>query len=120
MQTPFFKTLGMDLSGYYQGTLNVSIAPKEFKILQPEFTFRQVKWSPEHAAEDFSFSICLVIFNGLPRPGLIYYPHPETKLDHFQDPHTLEVITVKLAGINYFDYLQLGLNPEAIELISSQ
>jgi hypothetical protein len=27
MQTPFFKALGLDLSGFYVGTLNVSIAP---------------------------------------------------------------------------------------------
>jgi hypothetical protein len=49
------------------------------------------------------------IFNDKPYPGLIYYPHPETKLGHFQDPHTLEVISLQIAGIKYGDRLQLGL-----------
>jgi hypothetical protein len=120
MQTPFFKALGLDLSGFYSGTLNVSIAPQKFTINQPEFTFRQVKWSPKHAPEDFSFCHCLVVFKRLNYPGLIYYPHPETKLAHFQDPHTLEVISLPIAGISYGDRLQLGLDPGSIKLTSVQ
>jgi hypothetical protein len=33
MQVPFFRDRGLDLSRYFLGTLNVSIAPKVFTIL---------------------------------------------------------------------------------------
>lgn len=33
MQLPFFRDLGLDLSGFFLATLNVSIAPQTFKII---------------------------------------------------------------------------------------
>lgn len=117
MQLPFFKDLGLDISKYYLGTLNISISPKEFKLNKPQYTFRNVKWSPEHDTEDFSFSRCQVIFNGSKYDALIYYPHPETKINHFQNPSILEVIAVPIPDIKYGNHVTVEINTSQVSII---
>ena len=110
MQLPHFKKLGLDLSNYFLGTLNIAIAPQKFKILNPQYTFPLVKWHPDYAAETFSFSPCQVIFNDIEYQSLIYYPHPETKIGHFQADSILEAIAPPIPGIKYGDAVQLRVN----------
>ena len=38
-QIPLFKQRGLNLERFYAGTLNVSIAPASFEMVNPEFTF---------------------------------------------------------------------------------
>ena len=83
-QKPLFEALGFDLDDYVLGTLNVDITPANFQIVAPEFTFHQVEWTDLHPPEDFSFSRCQVRFETVDYDGWVYYPHPETKLRHFQ------------------------------------
>jgi hypothetical protein len=117
LQTPYFQALGLDLTPFFPGTLNLSIAPHTFKIQQPEYTFKQVKWSPAHAAEDFSFSRCRVEFRGVQYASLVYYPHPETKIDHFQDAALLEILAVKIPDIQPGDRVSVDLNSHEILLL---
>ena len=44
MQMPFFRELGLDLSPYFLGTLNVAIAPFRFEMKLPKYTFRKIRW----------------------------------------------------------------------------
>lgn len=111
LQAPFFQQLGLDLTGFFLGTLNVSISPNRFQVVQPEFTFRSVEWTDRHPPEDFSFSQCRVNFNGVQYPCFIYYPHPETKQRHFQDPAILEIIAPLIPGIGYGSAIQIEYNP---------
>ncbi|MGB3299406.1 MAG: hypothetical protein WBA76_14145 [Phormidesmis sp.] len=106
MQTPHFAALGVDLTPFYPGTLNVSMAPSRFS-LRPQTTLPQVKWSPHHAAESFSFLSIYLTWQQQTFGGLVYYPHPETKLNHFQDPSVLELLLPKIAGIAYGDRVKL-------------
>jgi hypothetical protein len=109
MQMPFFARHGVDLSAYYPGTLNVSIAPASYEVVAPVLTLRNLKWCPETAAEDFSLFDCRILVTGPGNEerggeteevrfveGLVYRPHPETKPEHFQDPHVLEILAPKL------------------------
>lgn len=114
MQTPYFQQLGLDLRGYYPGTLNLNLSPLTVEVKQPEYTFRQVKWHPDYPAEDFSWSACIVWWEDIAYPGLIYYPHPETKIGHFHDRSTLEVIAPLIPNIHYGDRVQLQIDPTAI------
>ncbi len=115
MQTPCFQKLGLDLSAFFPGTLNVAISPKTFTIQQPEYTFTGVQWHPKYPAEDFSFSACRVIFQEITYTGLVYYPHPETKIGHFQDPAIVEVLVSSfIPQIHYGDRVILEVNPRAI------
>ena len=115
-QKPYFKDLGLDLYSYFNGTLNISIRPLEFEMIKPEFTFELVEWTNLHPPETFSFSRCRVRFKGQAYEGWVYYPHPETKRTHFQNPSLVEVITWEISGIEYGDRLEVELNPDEIKI----
>jgi len=115
-QKPYFQQLGLDLSDCFNGTLNVSIAPLTFKVISAQYTFELVKWTDLHPPETFSFSHCKVIFNSAEYSGWVYYPHPETKKAHFQNPSVLEIVTQKVSGIRYGDKLEVVLNPKEINV----
>lgn len=115
-QKPLFKALGLDLYGYFNGTLNISIAPLIFEMTAPEFTFPLVEWTDLHPPETFSFSRCIVVYKNIEYPGWVYYPHPETKRNHFQNPSLLEVITKRIPEIKYGDSLEVGIDPKEITL----
>lgn len=38
MQMPHFLALGLDLSTFHLGTMNVSIAPLEYRVIKPRLT----------------------------------------------------------------------------------
>jgi hypothetical protein len=110
MQIPFFQKLGLDLTSFFPATLNVSISPYTFTRQQPEYTFKNIKWTDKHPPEDFSFSRCRVLYNNIRYDALIYYPHPETKKTHFQDNSTLEIIAPEISNLNYGDRIQIEIN----------
>ncbi len=112
LQAPFFARLGVNLSAYHPGTLNLSIAPHRYQVLKPRLTFRQVHWHSTEPAEDFSFFDCqLQLASQEPVAALIYYPHPETKPEHFQAPDVLEVLAPTIAGLEYGSKLRLAVDP---------
>ena len=113
MQLPFFSDLGLDLGGYYLGTLNVSIAPQRYHIGNPKLTFRDVKWHPKEPAEDFSFfDVVVHLENDPPVAGLIYFPHPDTKPTHFQKPDVLELLLPWTEGLSYDTAIMLEVPDE--------
>lgn len=115
-QKPFFKALGLDLYEYFNGTLNISIAPLTFRMPAPQFTFEHVEWTDLHPPETFSFSRCKVIFKGADYEGWVYYPHPETKKAHFQNPALIEVIAQEIPNIHYGDAVELEINSDEIHV----
>ncbi len=115
-QRPIFKDRGLDLDGYYNGTLNIDIRPHVFRMLKPEFTFQNVEWTDLHPPEHFSFSRCRVFFREIEHDGWVYYPHPETKKRNFHNPSLLEVIADTIPDIQYGDALEVQVNPERIEV----
>ena len=102
MQLPSFRELGLDLSVYHLGTLNVTIAPLSYRVVKPRLTFRDVKWHPTEPAEDFSFFDVVVHRDDAAHvSGLIYFPHPDTKPEHFQSPDILELLLPWTEGFEY-------------------
>ena len=119
MQTPHFLTRGFDLEPFHLGTPNVTIAPRSYRGAQARYTFRNVKWHPTEPAEDFSFfDIRLVIPTAPAVAGFIYYPHPETKPEHFQQPDVLELLLPFVPGLRYGVELSLEI-PAAQMVIES-
>lgn len=93
MQLPVFKDLGLDLGKFYPGTLNISFAPNQYKVISPKLTFRDVIWHPADPAEDFSFFDARLHLDGRQSvEGYVYHPHPDTKPRHFQAPDVLELL----------------------------
>ena len=117
LQLPHFKALGLDLSEFYLGTLNLSIAPQSFKILKPLFKFERVIWIEGFPPETFSFVDCSVWYGGSAYFGYLYYPHPETKTQHFHNDQLIEVICQKIPDINYGAQLTLEYDPLELQII---
>jgi len=115
-QKPFFKNLGLDLYEYFNGTLNISIEPFVFEMAKPEITFESVEWTDLHPPETFSFSRCKIKFNGNSFDGWVYYPHPETKKTHFQNPSIMEIITYLIPNIRYGDLVEVEINSNEIKV----
>ena len=115
-QRPFFTSRGLNLDHYFNGTLNIDIRPFEFHLLKAEYTFRNIEWTDLHPPEHFSFSRCKVIFKDVEYDGWVYYPHPVTKLRHFQNPSLLEVIAQPIPEIKYGDALDVLVNPAEITI----
>jgi hypothetical protein len=115
-QRPIFKTRGLDLAAYFNGTLNVDIRPRVFEMVKPEFTFQYVEWTDLHPPEHFSFSRCVVLYANGEYDGFVYYPHPETKLRNFQNPSLLEVIAMPIPDIHYGAELDVRINAAEISI----
>ncbi len=115
-QRPLFASRGLDLDSYFNGTLNIDVSPRAFKLVRPEFTFYNVEWTDLHPPENFSFSRCNVIFKEVEYDGWVYYPHPETKLRHFQNPSLLEVIAKEIKDVRYGDEVDVLLNAHEISI----
>lgn len=115
LQKPFFRARGLNLDDYYLGTINLSISPYRYEVKIPKYTFRKVQWSPDSLAEDFSFFDCRILLElDTSLDGLIYYPHPETKPEHFQSPDILEIITVPIDNLKYGDELTIEVIKQQI------
>jgi hypothetical protein len=101
LQLPIFARLGLQLEGFYHGTINVSVAPLLPQPQRPIVTYQEVQWHPGCPAEDFSFfDIKIAGAAGVAVPAYIYWPHPETKPEHFQDPHVVEILAPHLEDIS--------------------
>jgi hypothetical protein len=118
MQAPFFKALGLDLSGCYFGTLNVSIAPARWKIVQPAFLFENVTWTDLHPPETFSFIPCEITYRAATVQGWLYFPHPETKAAHWQDASVMEIIAPRLDGLGYGGQIDLSFPDGSLRINS--
>lgn len=117
MQKPFFFDRGLNLNKYFSGTINLSISPHTYEIIKAKYTFRNIQWSPEAPPEDFSFFDCRIVLNtGESIEGLIYYPHPETKPDHFQSPDILEILTPFIEGLKYGDELIVEIDRQQLTI----
>ena len=117
MQKPFFRELGLDLEAYFSGTLNISISPHQYSVKQAKYTFKNLKWSEKEPAEDFLFFDCRIkLKNGEIKEGLIYYPHPDTKPEHFQAADILEIITFKIDELKYDDEVILEIDSQQVEI----
>jgi len=115
-QSPCFQALGVDLSPYYPGTLNVDIAPSRFTIIHPLHTLTNVSWWPGVPAETFSFSPCRIVLPDGPIHGLVYYPHPETKPEHHHPPTVIEILAPFVEGIGTGNAIQLQLDRSQIDI----
>ena len=103
MQAPVFRELGMNLSEFFPGTLNLSVHPFSYRLDTPLYSFPQVKWTPYLPPENFSFYPCGIRLIGEEdyTEALVYWPHPSTKPEFHQDPHVLEILAPRIPSLRY-------------------
>ena len=116
MQAPFFRERGLDLAGFFHGTLNISIAPRRFELRRATHFFPQVEWTTHHPPENFSFCRCRVTAGGRTVDGWVYYPHPETKVRHYQETSIIEVLAPRIDGLSYGATVTLEVLPDEIAI----
>lgn len=116
MQSPVFAKLGVDLKNFYLATLNLNIHPSVFTMKKPKFELKQVEWTSLCSPENFSLSPCQITYQGKVYQGLIYYPHPDTKPQHFHSNSVIEVIAEFIPDIKYGDTVSLNYHPKEIEI----
>ena len=101
LQQPFFAELGLDLSDCWPGTLNLSVAPLELRLRDPDHRFPLMEWTDRHPPETFSFwRIQLLTPDDAAVDGWIYQPDPTTKIRHKQPLNVVEVLAPRLQGIS--------------------
>ncbi len=116
MQYDHFKKRGLDLGGYFLGTLNVDIAPYSFEIKKPKYFFEAIKWSSHIPPENFYFFDVTLFVEGKDYDGLIYMPGPETKVEHEQIPTVLELILPRVEGLITGQSVNLEIKEEYLEV----
>ena len=118
IQSPFFKALGLDLSCYWHGTINLSFKPLEIILRNPDITFENMYWTDLHPPETFSFwNIKLRSIDNHNVNGLIYYPHPETKARHWQSSSVLEILAPRMTNLGEGSPLQVKASEGCLQLI---
>ena len=72
-------------------------------------------------AENFSFYRCDIRSMATETfvEGLVYWPHPSTKPEFFQDPSILEILAPFIGGITYGSPVELKFDSREIEIMSS-
>lgn len=121
LQRPLFAALGLDLSSFHPATINVDIAPAEYRTRRPAHTFADVDWTEVHGPESFSFLTCVLTRERDPQAhlGWVYHPHPETKPMHDQPATVLELLMPYLPALASGDRATLHLDPAEITVSQS-
>lgn len=107
LQKPHFKKIGLDLTHMFDGTLNVQLNAQSFRILKPDWKFEQIQWIDGFNAETFSFVAVELEFAKKRYSAWVYYPHPETKTQHFQAENLVEILAPCISNIAYGDTIAL-------------
>jgi len=115
-QLPFFYALGLNLDGFYQGTINAEFNCDDIVLNHYDYQFKQVKWHSKIPAEDFRFCRCHILAKNQSYPALIYQPMKTTKTEHFQAKNQLELLAPFISDVKYGDSLALDITNSAITM----
>ncbi len=119
LQWKHFLEAGLSLEGFHRGTVNVSVAPLRPLPVRSCLTVRKVKWHESAPSEDFSFfPVRFGRRGGKAVEALIYWPHPETKPEHFQDPHVVEILGPWMEGLHEGCAVSIWADPQQIQFRS--
>ena len=117
MQFPCFRERGLDLNHFYKGTLNVDISPYRWKPIKPDHYLEQINWTDLIPPESFMFFACRLIHKNRIYGGMIYFPDPKTKVQHFQREDMIEILTSRIRGIAHGDEVEIEIAEGRIRLL---
>lgn len=134
MQAPLLKARGIDLEALvpelFWGTINVRTGRK-LKLASADYEAAGLDWTAGVAGrgrigpETISFIHCRLVYPSAScggghgdYPGLVYYPHPETKpATNAHDHHVLEVLTSKVPDLAYGTLADIVCRADAFEYL---
>lgn len=119
-QKKFFEKLGLPgVEAVFNGTINLSTAPRKYKICRFDYFFPSVqyKFFPRKRTEDFGFiSITRLIYNSetFHNWGYIYVPHSSP---HFGNEQMFELIGRRIENFKPGDEISVEVADAAMEEI---
>lgn len=116
MQLPHFLERGLDIRAFVPATINLDISPSHFAMVEPDITLEQVRWTDRIPPETFSFCACTVSRSGIEYPAMIYYPHPETKVEHHHNDSLMELLAAPIEGLSHGERLTVTIAPGRIRI----
>ncbi len=109
-QAPFFEKGGIKREYLINGSINVDISPTKWKIINPDFSFKNIVWRPNFP-EDFDFIRIKIMFNNKMHDGLLYNPK------RTRNPKTImEILAKQIKGIKYGEEIELIIPEDKIIL----
>jgi len=108
LQAPHFLERGLDISRFHRATINVDFSPLTPVLVKPSLTLDKVDWTDLIPPETFSFLEVTLARGEESYSGLLYYPHPETKVENFQSGNCLEFLATLIPGLSYSDPVRVG------------
>lgn len=106
LQQAFFMEKGIDLSGYFSGTLNIDLAP--FVPAPGQALFDGLLRWTDKLEERFVLTPIQMEVAGHAYSGLWYYPHPDTKIEHFQAESVVELLLPWIDGLQAGEPVVVG------------
>lgn len=118
LQRPHFVRAGVNMTEIHNGTINVDISPLQFTILRPEVVVSGVSWHPtvRDKPETFWFVACTLLNQGNEYLGLVYFPHPDTKIGNFPGFSVLEILAPFILGLSYGQQVTLRLPGDRLKI----
>jgi len=114
-QRKFFEKEIPNFKTYFNGTINMGIAPRTFKITNPDYHIT-CNWAL-NLTESFDLLNVRVSYQGSSYPGLIYFPCPsEIKAHKIND--MFELITERIPGIKYGNSISISYDDEKLKLMT--
>ncbi len=110
-QKKAFLQHGLQMQGFYPGTINVSSHPNKYIIKKYDHFMEKVRYRSflRMRTEDFGFiKILSLTHNGVTFPdwGYIYFAH---KSPHFANDEVFELFGPELKGLALNDHLELEI-----------
>lgn len=112
LQRPFFEKVVPTFSSVWNGTINVDIAPRNFKILKRDHEVT-CEWHPG-ILETFWLVEVEIVLEGKTYKGFIYYPTPSTTKSHKDD--MIEILAPKIEGLSYGQEIEIHVPEGKIAL----
>lgn len=110
-QKPYFEAAGVKrINACYNGTINVDIAPRALKILNPDYAIT-AEWEPGET-ETFWLVDVVITHRGKRYPAYVYYPLPSPIKAH--PDSIIELLAEKIGSLKYGDVLTVQFDSTAM------
>jgi hypothetical protein len=116
LQRPHFLARGLDISHCFAGTINLSIAPRQYRVKRPEFVLRDISWMEGRRPENFFIGRCRICGASAPVDGFIYFPDPSTKESSCDSPSHFQLLGPFVPDLTYGARLGVQFRSEEFEL----
>lgn len=117
LQRDHFLSRGLDIRHCFAGTINLSVAPRRFRVKRPEFVLEQIVWKQGRRPENFFIGRCRIDGGEGSVDGFIYHPDPRTKDSSIDNPCHFQLLAPFISGISYGTTLAIQLRSAEFEIL---